>query len=119
MGGQQAIEAAPLDQCIVLLAVAQAADAGTAPANPAELRGICNDSLTGDDTPFFGRLSEADVSRALNRLEAAGLVENQGPTNTSPTGKGRPLFAPALDADAIRETLAEDEDVASLVATTD
>lgn len=108
MTGQDAIRSASLDQRVVLLAVAEAADDGETPANPAELRAICNDRLARNDAPVFGGLSEADVARALYRLEDAGLVEDDGPAAASPTGKGRPQYAPGPEPAEIREALSDD-----------
>lgn len=116
MGGRDAITTAALDERVVLLAVAKAAADGTTPANPADVRAICNECLARDDGPVFGRLSEADVARALYRLEESDLVENEGPPDTSPTGKGRPLYVPGPDVSEIHETLADDDDLGPLLA---
>ncbi len=119
MSGTEAIRSATLDQRVVLLAVAEAATEDSTPANPAQLRAICNDRLAQEDTPVFGGLSEADTTRALYTLEEEGLVVNEGPADTSPTGKGRPLYAPAPDTAAIYEALSDDEDLAPIFETLD
>jgi hypothetical protein len=117
MSGTESIRTATLDQRVVLLAVAEAAAEGATPANPAELRAICNERLAQEGAPVFGGLSEADTTRALYSLEEEGLVVNEGPASTSPTGKGRPLYAPVPDAETIYEALDEDEELAPIYET--
>lgn len=111
MSGMEAIRSLSLDQRVVLLGVAELAERDETPANPAEVRQVCNDHLALEDGPVFGRLAEADVTRALYGLEEADLLRNEGPEDTSPTGKGRPLYVPAPDVEDVRETLAEDDDL--------
>jgi len=115
MSGTAAIDSASLDECVVLLAVARAASEGKTPANQAQLRSICNDHLDEADGAVVGGLSEADVSRALYSLEEAGLVVDKGPADSSPTGKGRPIYAPVSDPESLFDELAGVEDVAPLL----
>ena len=68
---------------------------------------------------MVGKLTEADVSRALYSLEEAGLVVDEGPADSSPTGKGRPIYAPVPDPETLYEKLAAVDDVAPLLEVTD
>jgi hypothetical protein len=112
----EALDDAPMDQRIVLLALADATRDRETPVNPAEVRGICQDYLGDADLPVVGGLSEADVTRALYSLEDRGLVEHVGPESTSPTGKGRPAYElDAAPAD-VRATVAQQAPLESLVA---
>jgi len=119
MSGTAAIDSASLDECVVLLAVARAASEGQTPANQAQLRAICNDHLEETDAAVVGKLTEADVSRALYSLEEAGLVVDEGPADSSPTGKGRPIYAPVPDPETLFDELAGVDDVAPLLEATD
>jgi len=115
MSATAAIESATLDERVVLLAVARAAEEGRAPANQAQLRSICNEQLAQDGAPVFGGLSEADVSRALYSLEESDLVVNEGPEDTSPTGKGRPIYAPVPNPTTIFDELSADDDLVPIL----
>lgn len=118
MSAVEAIRDATLDQRVVLLATAEASRDRETPMNPAELRVFCNDRLAQPDAPVFGGLSEADVSRALNALEAEGLVENVS-EGTSPTGKGRPTYELVPEPEPVREALADHDDLEPIVADLD
>jgi predicted ArsR family transcriptional regulator len=63
----------------------------------------------------IGKLTEAEVDSALHALEADGVVESPSTDDTSPVGKGRPAYEPAVDVDALLDTLAADERLASAV----
>lgn len=62
----------------------------------------------------LGRLGEAEVSRALNRLEAEGLVESER-QDTTPTGKGRPAYRPVPGVEDVLRASRADEQVRGLV----
>ncbi|SEW02412.1 hypothetical protein [Natrinema salifodinae] len=101
-------DAAPLDSIsltdqAVLLGVAHLAGEGETPIQTHEVRKHCQRRLGDSDTEVVGTLTEADVIRSLYRLEAAELVEEVDPTETSPTGKGRPAYTLAVDPDTVYE----------------
>ena len=104
-----AVDECTLVEQVVLLGVASGADEAV---RPDQVRRSCNDRLT-DAT---GRLSEADVSRALNTLTAQGLLDEGGDDERSPVGKGRPAYTLAVDDSAALDALADQESVAPLVA---
>lgn len=107
-----------LTQRVVLAGVADLSERGETPAHAGEIRGVCRDALATAETEVVGGTpTEAEVSRALNRLDAADLVEATR-EDTSVTGKGRPTFRPAVDGGRLRDALSDD-DVAPLVPSTD
>jgi Cdc6-like AAA superfamily ATPase len=104
----------PLPQRVVLLHLAYCARTGEEPVHAGRIIQTCNrnaDAL-GDDT--LGRLGEAEISRSLNRLEAAGVVRLEA-SGTSPAGKGRPVYSLAVDPAAVVETYRPDEQLRTLV----
>jgi hypothetical protein len=84
------------------------------PADASEIRTASRDLLEGADDHSIGGLSEADVTRALNELVAAGALEERRPEDSSPVGKGRPRYALEAEPGEIRTDLA-DTDAASLL----
>lgn len=113
----EAIQAATVDQCVVLAALVEAASDRDTPVNPAELRSVCNDRLVADDAPVVGQLSEADVTRALYALESAELVENVAEEDPSPAGKGRPAYELVHSREAVLEALDAREDLDAVLRT--
>lgn len=61
-----------------------------------------------DENPFEGGLSRESVIRALSKLEEMDLLTTTI-EDESPVGKGRPAYLLAVDAEAVRESLAEDD----------
>lgn len=110
MSVQSTVAETTLVEKVVLLGVVVQEAAGNEPARPDEIRSVCNDRLD----EVTGRLSEADVSRALNRLEATELLEQYRPDDRSPVGKGRPTYALAVESGSVLDALADDEQVGSL-----
>ena len=109
------LESTSLAQRIVLCCLLEAEEADETPVNTAVLREAATDRLEAADTGAAGSLSEADVMRALNALSETGLVDERRPDDRSPVGKGRPEYALSADAGRVREELAGDDRVASLL----
>jgi Cdc6-like AAA superfamily ATPase len=109
------LESTSLAQRIVLCSLEEFERAGQTPVNSAELREATTDLLENRDSGAVGRLTEADVMRALNALTETGVVEERRPDDRSPAGKGRPEYSLLVDADELRVALAEDDRVAPLV----
>jgi predicted transcriptional regulator len=103
-----------LSSRVVLLCMADLELTDSAPAHTGEIVRETKGCLDTVDADTLGKLSEAEVNRTLNRLEADGLVEMDRPDNTSPTGKGRPRYSLDIDPDEVVSALSEDEDVARL-----
>jgi predicted ArsR family transcriptional regulator len=99
---------------IVLLCVTDLERSGSTPAHTGEVIRECKECLDAVEADTFGTLSEAEVNRALNRLEADGLVAMEKRNDASPTGKGRPAYSLAVDAGAVVAALSDDEAVAPL-----
>lgn len=102
-----------LPQRTVLSSVAALAADGEMPAHANVISQACRD--LAEDLDDIGTLTEAEVGRALNTLEAEGFVSVPSMEDTSPTGKGRPAYELAVDLDTVREALAGDERLADTV----
>ncbi|WP_436923615.1 hypothetical protein [Halosimplex amylolyticum] len=107
------LESATLSTQVVLAGVVELSVRGATPAHAGEIRGACNEAMSAVVADVLGTVTEAEVSRTLNELEASGLVDGRR-DDTSATGKGRPAYRLAADADAVRAQLADDERVAPL-----
>lgn len=114
MTGDQDLSDRPLPQRIVLLTVVHCVVTGTEPVHTGRVCQACSDRREAMGEDVLGRLGEAEVSRALNALEADGYVE-MAVDDPSPTGKGRPGYTLAVDADAVVDALQSDERTEPLV----
>jgi hypothetical protein len=100
---------------VVLLGVAELGGRGESPAHAGEVVSVCIDNLTAVDGDVIGTLSEADVARALNELEDAGLVERADVGDTSAVGKGRPAYVLPMGVDDLCTALGDDDRLVTLV----
>lgn len=108
------LDALTLPQRVVLLGVSNLSTDGETPAQANEVVSTCRE--LADSIDAIGALTEAEVGRALNELEADGFVAVPSMSDTSPTGKGRPAYELDGDAASIREELLADDRLADLVA---
>ncbi|MFB6103088.1 MAG: hypothetical protein ABEJ73_11045 [Haloplanus sp.] len=99
-----------LIQRLVLIGLSQLAAADETPVHAGEIARTCSQQTDAVDADVVGSVSEAEATRALNDLEADGLVETTDSTNHSPVGKGRPRYEPAIDASALIEAFGDDDD---------
>ncbi|MFB6140649.1 MAG: hypothetical protein ABEJ26_09475 [Halosimplex sp.] len=106
-------EGVSLSEQVVLAGVLELSYRGDTPAHAGEVRRACNDAMESVESDALGTVTGAEVSRTLNELEAAGLVEGTRDETTA-TGKGRPTYRLAVDGDTVRDHLADDERVAPL-----
>jgi hypothetical protein len=114
MSDTAAIDETTLTHRVVLLGVADLSAADDTPAHAGEVRRACREDLDAVDGDVLGTLTEAEVTRALNELEAERLVSAfRG--DTSATGKGRPRFDLAGDRQSLLADLREDDRVRPLV----
>jgi hypothetical protein len=109
------LESTSLADRVVVATLVSLSATGRTPANTAEIREASAEYLDGDRTETVGRLSEADVIRALNGLAETDLVVETRPDDSSPVGKGRPEYDLGVDAGVVRESLADDERVAAML----
>lgn len=109
------IESLPLSNRVVLLTMTHLSLTGETPAHTGQVIRACTDHLEAVDAETLGKLAEAEVNRALNRLEAEEVVEMAPVDDTSPVGKGRPAYALAVDEADVFEELGDDDAVAPLV----
>jgi predicted ArsR family transcriptional regulator len=114
MSDTAAIDETTLTHRVVLLGVADLAAADGTPAHAGEIRRVCREDLAAVEGDVLGTLTEAEIARALNELEAEGLV-SAARGDTSATGKGRPRFELAVDRDTLLADLHGDERISSLV----
>jgi hypothetical protein len=109
------VEGTTLTQRVVLLGVAELSGRDDVPAHAGEIVSVCVDHVDEVGGDVLGRVSEADVARALNRLEDADLVERAEVGDTSAVGKGRPAYVLPMGATALCETLDGDDRLTRLV----
>ncbi|MEF8785089.1 MAG: hypothetical protein V5A45_04085 [Haloarculaceae archaeon] len=114
-----AITSLSLSSRVVLLTVTQLSQNGETPAHTGQVIRANADGLDAVDADTLGKISEAEVSRALNRLEDEKLVEMANQREKSPVGKGRPAYTLAVDIETVLDELADDETVAPLVKQVD
>lgn len=110
------LETRSLADCVVLLALAELSTDGVTPAHTGEVCRTCNEAVEEVGGDVLGSVSEAEVNRALNRLEADSHVVAEPSDDTSAVGKGRPRFVLEEDLSAVVDALAEDDRVAELAA---
>lgn len=109
------VEETALTHRVVLLGVAELSGRDEAPAHAGDVVSVCIDNLADVDADVMGRLSEADVARALNELEDAGLVERADVGDTSAVGKGRPAYVLPMGIEQLCEAFGDDDRVTTLV----
>jgi predicted transcriptional regulator len=105
-----------LSEKVVVLCLADLGSAGETPAHTARVVRASREHLDAVEEETLGKLPEAAVNRALNRLEADGIVTMVDADDRSPAGKGRPEYALAVGTDAVVDALAEDDQVGTLAA---
>jgi DNA-binding transcriptional ArsR family regulator len=112
---QEALESTTPLQRFVLLAVADLDAREGSGARSFDVREFCEahlEELAGD--PFGGGgVTRQGVIGALSELESAGLLE-ENVADTSPVGKGRPLYSLADDTGTVLEALASADHVGPL-----
>ncbi|MDG5758091.1 hypothetical protein QA600_01910 [Natronococcus sp. A-GB1] len=107
MVASEAIDSLSLTEQLVLLAVADAHRNDETPAQTHEVRRSCRTRLDDLESEVVGTVTEADVMRSLYRLEDAGVVEEVGTGERSPTGKGRPSYALSGSAETVYEDVSD------------
>ncbi len=96
MSDESPFESITLTNQAVLLTVAELARRDETPVQTHHIRKHCRERLADVDTKIVGTISEADVIRSLYRLEDEDFVDEAHPSETSPTGKGRPAYTLAV-----------------------
>lgn len=108
------IDETTLTHRVVLVGLASLSSREETPVHAGEVRRVCTGRLDAVEADVVGTLTAAAVTRTLNELEADRLVEASR-DETSPTGKGRPRYALAVDREGLLEALGEDERLSALV----
>lgn len=118
MSGPLEFDSASLSTQVVLAGVTELSLRDETPAHAGEIRRATNDVLESADADVPGTVTEAEVSRTLNEIEASGVVEGSR-DDSSPTGKGRPTYTLVPAVEGVRAALAGDDRVAPLVDSLD
>jgi hypothetical protein len=108
------IDATTLTHRVVLLGVAELSGRDELPAHAGEVVSCCIDRVDEVEGDVLGKVSEADVARALNQLEDAGLVERADVGDTSAVGKGRPAYVLPMGVGTLCEALDDDDRIAAI-----
>ncbi len=108
-----------LSSRVVLLTITQLTQHDETPAHTGQVIRANADHLDAIEADTLGKVSEAEVSRALNRLEDKELVEMANQSEKSPVGKGRPAYTLAVDVETVLNELADDDAVGPLVEQVD
>ena len=103
MGMEPTFDSLSLTNQVVLLGVVKRHENDDTPVQTHEIRKTCKTALEGVETQVVGTISEADVMRSLYRLEDESFVEEVETAQSSPTGKGRPAYTLAIDAETVYE----------------
>lgn len=103
------LAAASLLEKVTLVALADLTIRDETPSYPFEVRSAIGDSIDPLADEVIGMSDEAAVSRALNSLEADGLITLDDSAERSPVGKGRPAYVLHSDPDDVLGTMADDD----------
>ena len=103
------LAAASLIEKVTLVALADLTVQNETPSYPFEVRSAIGDCIDPLADEVIGMPDEAAVSRALNALEADGVVGLDETTDRSPVGKGRPAYVLEDDPDTVLDMMADDD----------
>lgn len=107
------LEDLSLPQRVVLVGLTALEGDGGTPAQVNVITRRARAEVDGIDD--IGKLTEAEVDRTMNVLEAAEVVTVPSTGDSSPVGKGRPAYELAVDVDTVAAELAEDDRLTSVV----
>ncbi|WP_299334429.1 hypothetical protein [Haloplanus sp.] len=86
------LDSTTLVQRLTLIGVGSLSMRDETPAHAGRVARVCDEQADAVEADVLGSVSEAEVTRALNELEAAGLVDTAETNDRSPVGKGRPAY---------------------------
>lgn len=101
----------------VLLGLVDLDRRGETPATSHEVKRVCSEHRDAIADDVVGSVSEPEVMRALYALEDVGLVVEEGKTDASAVGKGRPEYGLGTDRATAIEALASDDALGPVVDT--
>lgn len=106
---ERSLDSTTLVQRLTLIGVSHLSTLDETPAHAGEIARTCARQVDAVDADVVGAVSEAEVTRALNELDAADLVDIADVDDRSPTGKGRPAYEPEFDAETLVEAFGDDD----------
>jgi len=109
------LDSTTLVQRLTLLGVAQLSESGETPAHAGKIARTCAEGATAVEGDVVGTVSEADVTRALNELDADGHVTTADAGERSPVGKGRPAYELAHATTTLIDAFDDDERLDAVV----
>lgn len=105
---EPSLEDTSLTERVVLLAITEAEMRDETPVASVDIRSRCLDLVEQTETEQVSTPGESDIMRALSVLGTEPYTDERQ-RGQSPTGKGRPQYALAVDPEAVLETLADDQ----------
>ncbi|MHB9288604.1 hypothetical protein ACKVMT_16355 [Halobacteriales archaeon Cl-PHB] len=114
MSSDEDLSDLPLPQRVALLTVAHCARTQGGPVHTGQVVQACGTRMDALGEEALGRIGEAEVSRALNRLEADGYVQMEV-KDESATGKGRPVYSLTMDAETVVDAFRPDKQLNALI----
>jgi hypothetical protein len=111
------LDAKPLAERFVLLGVTDLYLRDETPAHSVEVMRACEQHLDALDGAVVGRVTEADIMRAMNALAAEGLLSQTDVVDRSAVGKGRPAYTLGVEVTALLDSLEADDRLAPLLET--
>lgn len=110
------ISSLSLSSRVVLLSMTQLSLDGETPAHTGQVIRSCTEHIETVDADTIGKIAEAEVNRALNRLEDEGFVTMDNIDEASPIGKGRPAYALSISGGTVLDELEDDDEVGPLAS---
>lgn len=115
MGADADLSTTTLGERVTLLGIVSLSRRGETPTHAGQVVETCTWRFEEVEGDVLGKLSEAEVTRALNRLQSDGVVRESDDGDTSPVGKGRPKYDLEVDDGAVLEAFAGDDRLRAVV----
>jgi predicted ArsR family transcriptional regulator len=113
------LDSTTLVQRLTLIGVGSLSVRDETPAHAGRIVRTCAEQVEAIEGDVVGTVSETEVSRALNELDAAGLVDTADTDDRSPVGKGRPAYELSCEPQALVEQFESDDRIERLLDSLD